>query len=300
MRRALTVVILLVVLLVTLAACGSTAKSPTQLTSPTTHGMSIQVTQSPTPTPTQTQTPNPTPTLKPSPTPIPTPTPTLTPKQNQYIVSTSVSPPEGGTVSPRAGTYDSGTSVTLMASPSAGYQFASWSGNAYGTSPTITITMDTNKNVTANFTLIPTPTLTLTPTTVPSPASGDSQLLSHAEYLFNSSAVLIASNGNFFFLGKITNKYDSDSVLNKYGNYGSKYSSDSIWNKYGDYGGKYSSYSPFNRYTSSPPKIYIGDTFWGYLSTNKYLSVNVLDPNELLMFAYLKYNDVSYLNLMVN
>jgi hypothetical protein len=56
MRRILVIAILLVVLLVTLAACGSTAKSPTPFTSPTTQGMSIQETQSPNPTSTSTAT----------------------------------------------------------------------------------------------------------------------------------------------------------------------------------------------------------------------------------------------------
>ena len=87
MRRAQVITILLVVFLVTLAACGSTAKSPTPLTSPTTQGMSIQETQSPTPTPTATltQTPSqtpastPTPTRTPTSTPTPSPTPTPTP-----------------------------------------------------------------------------------------------------------------------------------------------------------------------------------------------------------------------------
>lgn len=146
----------------------------------------------------------------------------------------------------------------------------------------------------------PTTTPTIpTPTPMPLPTSGTSEGLSNAKYLFDNSASIISSNGQPVFLGRISNKYDNDSILNRYGSYGLKYSSNSIWNKYGDYGGKYSSYSPFNRYTSSPPKIYIGDTFWGYLSTNKYLSINTLDPNDLLMFAYLKYNDETYLELMI-
>ena len=63
--------------------------------------------------------------------------------------------PQGADHKSQTGTYDGRTFVTLMASPSEGYQFALWFGNAYGTSPTITISMDTNKNITAYFTLIP-------------------------------------------------------------------------------------------------------------------------------------------------
>jgi len=76
MGRTLIVAILLVVLLVTLAACGSTAKSPTPLTSPTTQGMSIQETQSPT----LTAKPTPTPTATATYVVIPTSTTTAQPK----------------------------------------------------------------------------------------------------------------------------------------------------------------------------------------------------------------------------
>jgi len=125
---------------------------------------------------------------------------------------------------------------------------------------------------------------------------------SDIKYLFNNEATIISYDSydeESVFLGKITSKYDNDSVLNRYGNYGSKYSSDSIWNKYGEYGGKYSSESPFNKYTSDAPRIYVGDTFWGHLSRNKYISSDTINPNDLLMFAYLKYDDDRYLDLMI-
>jgi len=91
--------------------------------------------------------------------------------------------------------------------------------------------------------------------------------------------IVIADDGTY--LGTISNKYDSDSIANKYGDYGSKYSSDSIMNKYGDYGSKYSIYSPFNKYTSTPPKIYLNEKFIGYLTINNYLTPNV-DPVILI------------------
>ncbi|MDP2731199.1 MAG: hypothetical protein Q8O55_12065 [Dehalococcoidales bacterium] len=136
-------------------------------------------------------------------------------------------------------------------------------------------------------------------TEAPLPTSETPKGFTTAKYLFDNGVKIMSSERQPVFLGRINNKYDTDSILNRYGNYGSKYSSDSIWNKYGNYGGKYSSYSPFNRYTSTPPKIYVSDTFWGYLSTNKYLSINTLDPNDLLMFAYLKYDDETYLQLVI-
>ena len=50
------------------------------------------------------------------------------------------------------------------------------------------------------------------------------------------------------FLGCLnSNKYDSKSIWNEYGTYGSKYNSKSIWNEYGTYGSSYSAYSPWNK-----------------------------------------------------
>ena len=60
---------------------------------------------------------------------------------------------EGGTTDPEPGTYveDSGTEVSINALPESGYQFSEWSGVAEGTSNPITITMNSNTSVTANF-----------------------------------------------------------------------------------------------------------------------------------------------------
>ncbi|AGA78886.1 hypothetical protein [Echinicola vietnamensis] len=104
---------------------------------------------------------------------------------------------------------------------------------------------------------------------------------SNFESEFNrQDSYLEADDGTF--LGKLTsNEYDSESVLNKYGNFGSQYSTTSIFNEYGTYGGTYSSQSPFNEYSTTPPKIYINGEFWGYLTVNEYLSGNKLNPKEL-------------------
>jgi len=58
-----------------------------------------------------------------------------------------------GTTSPSQGshTYDSGQLVTLSANPSQGYSFDHWEGDAHGTNPVTTITMDSDKSVTACF-----------------------------------------------------------------------------------------------------------------------------------------------------
>ena len=55
---------------------------------------------------------------------------------------------------PTNGTYDDGTSVTLTATPDAGYEFVGWSGDAAGMTNPINITMDADKTVTAVFQII--------------------------------------------------------------------------------------------------------------------------------------------------
>jgi hypothetical protein len=63
-------------------------------------------------------------------------------------------------LSPSGGTYVSGTVVTLTASPSAGFAFSNWSGDATGAANPTTVTMNSNKSVSANFTALPSYTVT--------------------------------------------------------------------------------------------------------------------------------------------
>ena len=48
--------------------------------------------------------------------------------------------------------YRKGTAVGITATANAGYFFSNWSGNAAGTANPMSVTMDGNKTVTANFT----------------------------------------------------------------------------------------------------------------------------------------------------
>ena len=50
-----------------------------------------------------------------------------------------------------AGNYNQGTSVTLTATPAAGYVFSHWSGDAVGVTNEVAISVDVPKNVTATF-----------------------------------------------------------------------------------------------------------------------------------------------------
>ena len=93
-------------------------------------------------------------------------------------------------------------------------------------------------------------------------------------------AKIIAQDDKNTYLGKLANAYDSDSIFNEYGTYGSEYSSKSIWNEYSTFGSEYSSYSPFNSYTSTPPMIIKNGKVIGYLTTNKAIKASV-SPNIL-------------------
>lgn len=53
--------------------------------------------------------------------------------------------------------FPNGYNVTLTAQPDAGHAFLAWSGDAAGNAPTITLTMDGDKNVIAGFSQIPIP-----------------------------------------------------------------------------------------------------------------------------------------------
>lgn len=96
-------------------------------------------------------------------------------------------------------------------------------------------------------------------------------------------AVIVSQEGKF--LGNLSNKYDSNSIFNKYGDHGSKYNSDSIWNKYGDYGGAYGSESAFNKTTSTPPLIIKDRKIIGRLTKNRSLA-GAIDPTLLSVLCF--------------
>jgi len=74
-------------------------------------------------------------------------------KSIQYNLNTSVDPLNAGSVflEPSGGIYDAGTNVTATAVANAGYVFSYWSGNASGSDNPLNITMDSNKSITAHF-----------------------------------------------------------------------------------------------------------------------------------------------------
>ena len=68
-----------------------------------------------------------------------------------YNLFVYINPWDSGSVTPSGGNYAPGTNITLRAEPKPGYTFGRWEGDISGTSPTITINMDSNKKVTACF-----------------------------------------------------------------------------------------------------------------------------------------------------
>jgi len=69
----------------------------------------------------------------------------------QYTLTTNVVGNGTVTLNPAGGTYDSGTVVTVTAAPDSGWQFDGWSGDLSGSTNPTTITMNSNKSVTATF-----------------------------------------------------------------------------------------------------------------------------------------------------
>ena len=73
------------------------------------------------------------------------------PSPTKYTLT--VTSGEGGSVSSEGGTYDEGTSVTIIATPNEGYQFVGWEGRNE-TDPELTISINSNISLTPIFQVI--------------------------------------------------------------------------------------------------------------------------------------------------
>ncbi|MDA9985253.1 DUF5011 domain-containing protein, partial [Flavobacteriaceae bacterium] len=70
----------------------------------------------------------------------------------KYTLSVSAS--DGGNVDPSSGTFNENSSVVITATPSAGFEFTEWTGDASGTDNPLTVKMTGNKTITATFSRI--------------------------------------------------------------------------------------------------------------------------------------------------
>lgn len=86
----------------------------------------------------------------------------------KFGVVLTASPALGG-VTYGSGSYDAGSSVTIVAVPNLGYSFVNWTGDETSTSSSLKFNINSNKNVVANFKLDPTNT---TPNPSPIPPVG--------------------------------------------------------------------------------------------------------------------------------
>jgi hypothetical protein len=82
--------------------------------------------------------------------------------------------------------------------------------------------------------------------------------------------MIFGGRNNEVFLGCVTcSEFDSSSLANKYGDFGSSYSSTSIFNSYSQYGSYYGTYSACNPNAANPPVIVDNSgTFYAHLSMN--------------------------------
>lgn len=70
---------------------------------------------------------------------------------DQFTLSTSVNGTGSISLNPAGGTYDAGTVVAITAIPGSGWQFDNWSGDISSTSNPVSVTMNSNLSMTANF-----------------------------------------------------------------------------------------------------------------------------------------------------
>lgn len=70
-----------------------------------------------------------------------------------YTLTTTVSPEEGGTIEPSGGEFLAESSRQIVARPAEGYVFDNWSGDLAGNTNPTSIQFNTNRSVTAHFSL---------------------------------------------------------------------------------------------------------------------------------------------------
>ena len=102
-----------------------------------------------------------------------------------YMLTTSVIPADGGYISPTGGQYTEGSQLTLTAVPATGYVFDYWEGKLWGSLPTVSIIMDSDKSVTAHFQPVPPQTPPSLPTVIQEAPQSTELLNRHYSWVYN-------------------------------------------------------------------------------------------------------------------
>ncbi len=103
------------------------------------------------------------------------------------------------------------------------------------------------------------------PITVLAPASNVCSII--------AGASIVGDDGRY--LGRFTNRFDSESVLNEFGQYGSRFAANSTNNEFGTYGSQFGSLSARNPFASRPPVIVKNGSQIGFYTVNEFKTPGV-------------------------
>ncbi len=189
-----------------------------------------------------------------------------------YKLTVNVSPQGAGSVSlnPSGGSYTAGTQVTLTATANAGYQFSNWSGDATVNTNPITIIMNSNKTVVANFTQLQQTNLPYINIITPSNNTTVSGLVN---IRVDASSSLGISRVEFYINGTLVSTDFS---------YPYEYTWDTLNSSGGDYVVSVIAYDSQNNYNSQTILIKVDKTINGNLNKIHFISLN--DPNKEIKF----------------
>ncbi|MDB4906277.1 MAG: hypothetical protein JWO05_1061 [Gemmatimonadetes bacterium] len=82
------------------------------------------------------------------------------------------------------------------------------------------------------------------------------------------------------YLGRLTNQFDAESILNQFGSYGGQFGTYSMYNTFGQYGSAFSALSAFNTLTATPPLLFVNGNFAAFVTKNT-IKVPRVDPAAL-------------------
>ena len=85
---------------------------------------------------------------------------------------------------------------------------------------------------------------------------------------------------NSQYLGRLTNQFDNQSILNTFGPYGSEFSNTSMYNEFSQYGSQFATLSAYNSFANTPPRLFVNGYFVAYVTKNTFRTP-LVDPDAL-------------------